>query len=95
MRLMDLFSKHQRWTKNTWARKNNGEECDVGDKGACRYCLEGGLQYCYPDNSKRWQVQEKLHNALTSMGWSGIIEFNDSKQTTFQDIRKLVTKLKV
>ena len=89
MKIKELFSSHHRWTKNALAKNNSGERTDPLDSDAVRFCLLGAVEKCYPSESKRVNICEKIKNEIKAV----IPEFNDSH--SFKEIKALVEKLDI
>lgn len=109
MTVRSLLRNHQKWTKGTWARTNQGETCNADDSGACRFCLDGALRHCYGYTEQYDKARSKLENYLHNLAKSkhidisseegtryhDIISFNDDDRTSFKDVRRLLEKVKV
>lgn len=81
---------HQTITENSWCQNSmcvstTGDDLvRVADPKAAKWCAFGWLLKSYPD--------KKLHTAMTKVYdhlKSGIIEWNDSQQRTFKEVKAL------
>lgn len=104
MRVSQLLSKENRWTKNALARDGNGKAIDCLDlihfhnghtldlgKNAVAYSILGAIAHCYsPDDHE--QVLDKIHSAMRKVLNDDmyIAKFNDAETTTFEDVKKVI-----
>lgn len=102
-----LFLNARHWTKGAWARYHYvpiATGCATGrytvdstSGAAVCFCLDGAVQKCYTERA-RIPVRARLRQAIRKLFPNGeldIIGFNDSKETTFSDIMKVVRAAKV
>lgn len=47
-----LIEKPDKWTKNTFARKWTGEECELESSEACSFCIGGALARVTPNRPR-------------------------------------------
>ncbi len=108
--LRELFTKRNQWIKGKLARTSTGEEIgEMGIKNgeAVSWCLVGGLmqvtgQDWYGDKLQRKLKRlaaaiRKLYPARRLQGYSPntvVVQFNNSRSTTFKDIRKVIEQAK-
>ena len=97
--LLDLFDSPQKWTKGTEACSEDGSAVSPTSPLATRWCLLGGLLHCYGDSSETYlRAQAALCDALlgseseSESESESIIEWNDHKWTTFDDLRLLLVQ---
>lgn len=101
-KMLELLDKSSKWTKGVNARDKNGKECNARQKKAVCFCLNGALNKCYPRSTTRERAEHALEEACKELfprrtgkcGWRHIA-FNDSKATTFADVRKVLKKANV
>ena len=95
MKLLELFDSEKKWIKGDDAQnKDGGSLYDVKDKNAVKWCLVGGLYKCYKVGSKIFDRNEnKLVKVIAEdYKYGCIIDFNDAKETTWSDIKKVLKK---
>jgi hypothetical protein len=81
--LQELYAREGTWTKGAYARLPNGEVAAADDKGACCFCLDGGLVHIYGDNTEQycealekvWQTIMKVFSAPKFL--QGLKEIDD------------------
>ena len=94
-KLQDILTDARKWTQKANARDVQGDICLTNSKQAASWCLSGALTACdysYSDTDLIWH---KINQYLMHRGYSSAIDWNDSPDRTFQDIRDLVTTLDI
>lgn len=102
MKLTELFTGPEKWTKEAAARDARGSDATFSDApGAVCWCLMGGVTKCYPTITpqERNRVSDKIRNAalllypvLMERCNLSLVSFNDHPSTTFEHIRAVVEK---
>ncbi len=94
---LELFSVKSNWTRGKWATQKRGggitycNYYDIHDPRTdnCKFCLDGGLMKCAPT----WKAFSEARQFLADDVVEGsIIAFNDSRKTSFEDIRAVLRK---
>ena len=52
-----------KWTKEAWARSPKNRRCKVTSPRACKFCLSGGLNYCF------WALGGRAHYQTDKAVW--------------------------
>jgi hypothetical protein len=90
MKVSELLSSEEKWTKEALARNADGMEVHELDDDACSWCLIGAIHHCYPRETDRNYALFKLKKSIYKLfGYSGVLGFNDNN-ATFEDVRKVV-----
>ncbi len=86
-----------RWTQNAFARTRTGRKVKTFDRLAIKWCLSS-LIYLHTKNdlpSRRWLVHavtneiQRVHKGR----YTSIQEFNDSVETTLQDLQNILANV--
>lgn len=97
MKVHELLSDESKWTKKAFARASDyNTQVPVNDPSATCWCLQGAIYKCYEtlnlfDEFELENVESKIIQKINT----GIVEFNDSPKTTFEDVRKLCLELDI
>lgn len=85
-----LLQTKKAWTKRWFARKSDGSMTNSENREACCWCLQGAINRvgCTKKFLKTDVVGVLIENL--PRGYSDIVSFNDSSQTTHQDILNLL-----
>jgi hypothetical protein len=83
----------ENWTKGSYAKNRHGLRVNVDSTTACKFCAMGAIMRVNPkpfghlsDASAQLQkALTKLHKRTDNF----LIEYNDHKTTTFNDIQKV------
>lgn len=92
MKIQELFSGPEKWTKGAYARNVNGDMLSSRDKGAVRWCLIGAIMKCYIRNDDILRIKQLICKELHSVDPA---IFNDAPETSFETVKELVTKLDI
>lgn len=87
MKIKDLLTDESKWTKNTFARNEEGSPT-ILQQGTC-WCLLGGVRFCYLDGQ---ETETKIRDKLNV---DSIALWNDAPERTFSDVKKLVEELDI
>lgn len=90
MKLQQLFDKPEKWTKGAFAKNAKGEGVIPDHPTATSWCLSGGLSHCYGDGPLSTDI---YHRIVKELNVPFISNWNDEPETTFDDIRNVITKL--
>ena len=97
-KVAELFSSEDRWTQGEGARDMYGKAVPFDSHNACQWCLLSAIYLCYP--FERAQVTEervkvKLFGKVIEERRLGncLSVWNNWK--TFEDVQKLVTRMKI
>ena len=91
MKLKELFDKPHKWTRQLYARKEDGHGITADSDEAVCWCLMGGIFRCYPDAQKQRELELRLglHLGQHPINW------NDTKGRTFEEVKALVEELDI
>ncbi len=92
MRLTQLFSDASKWTKGHGARTQSDAGIFYDSPEACKWCLVGGVAKCYFGSADYQEALECVRMAIKKLfpGFPTVISFNDHKDTTFEDVVKVI-----
>lgn len=90
MKVKNLLSNPDKWTQGEFARTHNGFGVSYSHPDAVRWCLLGAIDVCYPPN-ERGNIYKRLRDNVET----SLVGFNDNKNTTFEDVKNLVTELDI
>lgn len=88
-RALALLKGGKAWTKCQEARNASGRVVDPDDPRAVKFCMIGALSRV--DGRFEDAARSKLHRAVSAYSdqYSRVINFNDARNTTFADVRKV------
>jgi len=89
MKILDVLSSEDKWTKGFYAKDAEGHPVETYHPDACSFCLVGAVLVCGPSSSERNTIMKALYQALTG-SYGEVPKFNDDPETTFEDIVSLV-----
>lgn len=95
-RVGKLLDRHQRWTKNSYAKNNKGATVKVTGQDAVRFCLQGAIDKCYPGSVSNQVASSRALKAVNSLfkgkgdTYSDVLDFNDADWVTFKDVQRVV-----
>ena len=99
MTLKELFTDEQKWTREWYAKDEQGRDVHGTYASAVCYCLVGGLIKCYGVDYEEPLSKIKIAIAAhpkynpakhTYDGFVTVPDFNDDPAITFQDIIEVV-----
>ena len=96
--LQELFVNECYWAKGNYAKNKNGANVGLFDESGSCWCLLGAIHKCYNRRGEEIvaEIIAKIKIHLKGMGFVGSISsFNDSPETKFEDILKIVQELGV
>lgn len=101
MKIHELLSSPDKWTKGCLARDKEGNRLFSTDPNAVCWCFLGAMQMCYRGLSKRIDVMCKVSDRIGELspnkeqGFDSIHKWNDSPERTYEDVIKLAKELDV
>ena len=101
MTVQELLDSPEKWTKYNYARQRFSEEnstiVNPEDPVANCWCLHGAIIKCYGrQNDEASEARTKLYKAIEeTYGRKSIAIFNDSLETTFEHIQKVIKKANI
>ena len=87
MKLKQFFNSPDRWVQNTAYKYEDNKIV------AC--CLVGAIGHCYKNRKKGFEAMDKLDKYINSSAHCRVEAYNDKPYRTFEDIKRLVTKLDI
>lgn len=93
MKVKELLSDENKWTKGAMARDIQGTACIYSSLFACCWCLHGAIDYCYPNKNERSSIFILVKRNLR--GFRDIVSFNDNETIFFGDVKALVNELDI
>lgn len=102
MKIRELYSDPSKWTKRAYARDPEGEPDFPRSQYAVCWCLDGAIELCYPSGAVRDPIYEKV-GCILAPHWANdrirqtmeIQRWNDAKERTFEDVKRLVEGLDI
>ena len=91
MKMYELLSTPDKWTQHTTARNTDGIVCNAWDPEAASWCLAGAAEACYPEREKGDSVFGRIAQACGEH----IVDWNDNKARTYQEVIELCRKLDI
>ncbi len=94
MKVKELFTGPDKWTRRVFARDSKGAECNSSAKSATCFCMMGAVLHCYPDVPKA--VWDDIKRRVTdATGADSVYQWNDDPARTFDEVKALVEKLDI
>lgn len=96
MRLVDFLTK-ARWTKGSMAKDAGHRSMDPNAPEACRWCLAGAIELCYPDINENAEVRHKICRYLRRLdgSWMRTITHWNDNEATWPAVKKMLAELQV
>lgn len=88
MKVQELLSSEDKWTKLSSARNEKGEPVCADSPEATQWCVYGALYKCYRPS----KVSFLLRKIDEGENIDDIPTWNDMRQRTFKDVKALVKK---
>ncbi len=101
MKVRDLLTDESKWVRGIYALDERGNGLKSTDPRAVCWCLLGAINKCYghdlvAQDMVQHLVLERIQPGISDpSGRTSISGFNDSRNTTFAEIRKLVEELDI
>lgn len=99
IQMRELLKEKENWTQRAAARDINGFSCYPEEKEAFSFCLVGAAEKVIsilsekPRTETRIKINEILRKFIPTKEYNSITKFNDDKNTTHEDIIKLLDKI--
>lgn len=94
MKIRELLSDESKWTKGFYARNAHGAIRPSKSEEAVSWCILGAIEKCY-GGKKADGVFLRIEAAYPSKLYSCVDDWNDSKKTKFEDVKRLVVELDI
>jgi hypothetical protein len=96
IKVRDILSDVSKWTRFSDAIDSEGNECDVDDERAVKFCLAGALRRAY----KGQELDDAIKHIEGVMGplVAGVLSirgWNDDRRRTFDEVRKVIERADV
>jgi hypothetical protein len=85
MKLRDILKTEKEWTKGHYARNKEDEPVSIYDVDACKFCLIGAY---HRSNASLSSIVAAISKLFPDRGY--VTEFNDHRETTFDDVCKVI-----
>jgi len=89
MKLKELYAGPENWTQRSCALNSENVAVPTFHATACKWCLFGGIRKCYPSEGQ--QIISLIEKHLKQ----NHIEWNDSPERKFEDVKTLVEVLDI
>ena len=98
MTVRNLLSDESKWAQGYYAFDKDGNQVECSEKKACKWCLIGALAKCYPkdiDSAEFWDKQQRILRTIYKLfpedyHQSGLVGWNDSRETTWEKVNKVL-----
>lgn len=64
MKIKELLTDENKWTKGSFAKTSNGKPVRYDDENARSWCIEGAIYKCY--NEKRYDIECKILDEINN-----------------------------
>lgn len=91
--LQELFADKTRWTKGAFAKSPEGFKVWACSDNATCFCFAGGAARIYPDIRIRQEIFNRVNDELGKI--SCIVDWNDEKIRTVEEVQELCRKLNI
>jgi hypothetical protein len=96
MKIKELYSGPEKWTKGVLARNAEGKQVDIKHPTAECFCIIGALKKCYASNIDDMQFQFAVAKIITELGpIDSLASWNDAPERTFEEVKALVERADV
>lgn len=93
--LHDFFNSPSKWCKGTYARDANGHRVDSLSPDAVCWCLRGAMRKCFGSANPLWSAIAYKLQTHPEVCNSGIADWNDAPDTTYEDVVRVCKELNV
>lgn len=91
MKIHELLSGPEKWTRQAMGRNEKGGVCASNSPSAVKWCLKGAAEVCYGfDGGRYMSVVNRLGQEVGS-----VEAYNDRPSRTFEEVHALVKRLDV
>lgn len=94
MKLKEFFSTRNKWTKNAYARNQEGKPVPLSNSNAVKFCILGGIKVCYPLEQQE-KIAAKIRDYIDPNGHTSIVEWQDVPKRRFKEVKKLLKDLDI
>jgi len=91
MKVSDILCDESKWTKGALAKDKNGNKVDIHCPDAVCYCIMGAFGKAREFKNSIHKVWDSIYNIYGNK-YKDIPDFNDSSDTTFEDIKKVLER---
>ncbi len=91
MKIRELLNSPEKWTQGASAKDSRGFGVPARSPYARQWCLMGALDICYPEVKDAVHVQNRIALILGTSA----IDWNDTPDRKFEEVKELVDKLNV
>jgi len=101
MKVRQLFSSKEKWSKGGFAIDKSGKTVPVTSHEAFSWCLEGAIHKCYPGikgMDKRVHIMAKVRDLIDRKSYGkhrDIALWNDAPRRTFKQVKAIVEILNI
>jgi hypothetical protein len=92
--ILNILSDESKWTKHASARDANEKPIRVTHEAACKWCINGAIwkssQGFDQNNFIAERIRGSIHKLFPDRYHGTIFGFNDHKDTTFEDVVKVI-----
>ena len=96
-KIEEFLPNSKSWTKSAHARNKSGLGVAYNSREAVCFCLDGAFQnvrrQCDLPEDLVFEITQKLHDAVKPH-YESYVYFNDAQETTFEDVRALLKRVK-
>jgi hypothetical protein len=93
MKIKELFSGPEKWTKHAAAEDRLGTPCSPSSPNATAFCLLGAISRCYADDED--EERAVMRKLVLEIGNGPISWWNDHPDRKFEEVKYLVERLGV
>ena len=90
MKAHELLSDSSKWTTKYAARNESDQVVGPSSPDACKFCVYGALQKCYPGN---YEPIRTIRTRLNLLSLRQLFKWNDS--STFEQVRSTLLELDI
>ena len=96
MKVRELLTTEDKWTKDAFARRKDGKKTSVIDCEAVQWCLTGAIEKCYyrPEWENIVKIREITEKVVRFLRME-IPDWNDKPERTFLEVRRVIEKLDI
>ncbi len=108
MKAKELLSDASRWCRFSFGMTSGGSDVSPSDPRAVKWCLRGALSLCYSDKEDYKNAVQAVMNTdayrnkatewmqkRNTIGYPSLTTVNDTKHTTFADVKAMLEEADV